>query len=224
MHNILTIIFFSVLLLFTASCEEVEEKPQPKVRKEQKAPLPEITLDRIDLWVELTGELGDFIRRFSLENEEVSNRRELMMLVHSSSRTQLAYTGIFDEAGMTSREFWNILKEMKMVRKYMDIKREEELHNKQLDALISAGMEEIELLKKRLKQGEPPADADETIRSMEAKIREFEELKGNVKPESVGISHDMIDLWKRNSGRIEGAISDMWKVKEKREADIFTHF
>jgi len=198
--------------LFTVNaCHKQEEVVVEKAPEKEERPLPEISQQRIDVWLKVAGEIGDYIRKFSLEGEDVSEKRSLTMLSHSSQRTQVAFGKIFEDAGMSMKEFWNIMKEMKKVSKYFEIKEEEGRQIRELNEIIAAGREEIERLKREMVDG----DTTDTILAIQEKIREFEEFKGNISPVSVGVKTEMIALWENNDERINKAISEMWKVREK---------
>lgn len=198
------------LAFSSAACQKEEEKVVAVVIKEEKQ-LPPISQERIDVWVKVAGEIGEYIRKFSLEGEDVSEKRSLTMLSHSSQRTQVAFSKIFEKAHMGSDEFWNIKKEMERIKKYFDIKIEEKQQAKDLDVIIAAGREEIARLRREMGDN----DSMDTIQAMQDKIREFEEFKGNISPVSVGVKKELISLWENNGDRINEAISDMWKVRER---------
>jgi len=217
-RNLTVLLLASFFLLTTNACQRQEEGLVAKSTEKKEKPLPQITQERIDIWIKVAGEIGEYIRKFSLEGEDVSEKRSLTMLSHSSQRTQVAYGKIFEDARLSSDEFWNIMKEMKRVRQYFEIKEEEEQQVRDLNELIATGKEEIETLKRE--RGEDKSM--ETILAMEEKIREFEGFKGDISPASVGIRADLILLWKNNGDRINKAISDMWKVRE-REVVPYKH-
>ncbi len=219
---------FLFLLLFlpvvtSSSCRKSEREVAPPPRSEKER-LPEITQERVDLWIRVAADVGEYVRKFSLENEDVVERRSLMLIVHGSPRAQIAYSRIFERAGMTTEEFWNILSEMKRVKKYLAIKEEEKLQREKLDELIQAGWEEIEALERLEKEGGRSGGSKETIEAMKGKIREFEALKSDITPESVGVDREMIALWLKNRERFEKALSAMWKGRKRAEPDLFTHF
>lgn len=198
------------LFLWTApGCQKAEEEPSVVVKKEE-APLPELSQERIDLWFTLAAEISRYIRKFSLDDEDVRDKRDLMMLAHSSSRSQYAYSEIFKEAGMSTAEFWSILDEMQDVEKYTKIKNEEAAQNTQLDALIESGEKELTILKKQQQSD----NLIKTIADMEVKLDEFRSLRGNVSPESVGVSEMAISLWKANKDKIDEALFAMWKISK----------
>jgi len=214
--------FFLLLILFLAfnadSCSKKKEE-KAKAEKKEEVLIPPLSQPRIELWFGVAERVGEFIRKFSLENEEADEKRELMILAHSSVRTQTAYGKIFKDMGMSVEEFWKVMDELKKVKKYFRIKEDESVQNKDLHALIEAGREEIAALKLKMERMgiSEKSSAEETIKTMEAKIDEFQSMKGNIKPESVGINDDLIALWKKNGNKFEEAFSSMWKVKVKRE-------
>lgn len=223
----LAFFLFVVLILSSISACQKEEKaaaPTPKVVVE---PLPPITQKRIDLWIDVTGRLAEYIKRFALKVEEVSDKRELMMLVHGSSRTQLAYSELFDETDMNTKEFWNILKEMKRVKKYLEIKKDEEDQNLNLKNLIDAGLDEIELLNKKIdieSSIEKKVPLKKSVAAIKAKIKEFEEFKGSISSESVGVGDELLELWVNNNVKYENALAAMWKLDPDKELEPYRHF
>jgi hypothetical protein len=210
-HRLISLLLVSFFLLTINACQKQEEVVVDKLIEKKEKPLPEISQQRIDVWLKVTEEIGKYIRKFSLEGEEVSEKRSLTMLSHSSQRTQVAFSKIFKDARMEIREFWNIMREVKKVRKYFDIKKEENQQAIELDAIIAAGRQEIERLKREMGEDE----SMDTILAMEEKIREFEEFKGNISPVSVGVKAELIALWEVNGERINKAISAMWQVRER---------
>lgn len=211
MHRLISLLLISFFLLTINACQKQEEVVVAKLVEEKEKPLPEISQARVDVWLKVTEEIGKYIRKFSLEGEEVSEKRSLTMLSHSSQRTQVAFSKIFKDAQMEIKEFWNIMREVKKVRKYFDIKKEESQQAIELDAIITAGRQEIERLKREMGEDE----SMDTILAMEEKIREFEEFKGNISPVSVGIKVELIALWENNGEKINKAISGMWQVRER---------
>ena len=193
------------------ACQKQEEVVVEKALEKKEKPLPEISQARVDVWLKVAEEIGKYIRKFSLEGEDVSEKRSLTMLSHSSQRTQVAFSKIFKDAQMEIKEFWNIMREVKKVRKYFDIKKEEKQQAIELDAIIVAGRQEIERLKREMGEDE----SMDTILAMEEKIREFEEFKGNISPVSVGVKAELIALWENNGEKINKAISGMWQVRER---------
>ncbi|MBE9536724.1 MAG: hypothetical protein IMF07_06040 [Proteobacteria bacterium] len=218
MRNLIALLLIPFFLLTINACQKQEEVVVAKLVEKKEKPLPEISQARVDVWLKVTEDIGKYIRKFSLEGEDVSEKRGLTMLSHSSQRTQVAFSKIFKDAGMEIKEFWNIMREVKKLRKYSDIKKEEKRQARDLDELIAAGREEIERLKREM--GEDVSMG--TILAMEEKIREFEEFKGNISPVSVGVKAELIVLWESNGEKINKAISDMWKVRE-REVVPYNH-
>lgn len=200
------------------ACQKEEAKVVETATEKKEEILPEISQERIDIWLGVTGKIGDYIRKFSLEGEDVSEKRSLTMLSHSSQRTQVAFSKIFKGSGMSIKEFWKIMSEVKKVRKFFDIKKEEKQQAKDLDQIIVAGKEEIERLKREMGDNE----SMDTILAMQEKIREFEEFKGNISPVSVGVKAELVTLWENNGEKINNAISDMWKVRD-REVVPYNH-
>ena len=211
MRKLIVLLTIPVFLVLLNGCQKQEEVVVEKAPEKKEKPLPVISQERIDVWIEVAGKIGKYIEKFSLEGEDVSEKRSLTMLSHSSQRTQVAFSKIFKDAGMSIKEFWNIMREVKKVRKYFGIKEEEELQARELDKIIAAGREEVERLKREM--GEDVSM--DTILAMEEKIREFEEFKGNISPVSVGVKAELIALWEVNGERINKAISAMWQVRER---------
>ena len=210
----LLLLLFAFLAFTSVSCQKEEEKPAPPPKKVEE-PLPAVTQERVDLWLKVSGELGRFVRKFSLEKENVTEKRTLMILVHGSARTQGAYSQIFDAAGIKTKEFWNILDVMEKSKKYLEIKEEEKVQNANIDEFVAAGKAEAALLKKELAAEESQAERkalEETLSSMEKKMNEFISMKGNITPASVGIEEEMIALWLANKTKMEAALAAMWKV------------
>ncbi len=223
-------LLFIVLAFFAftaASCQKEEEKTPPPPRKVAE-PLPAVSQDRIDFWLKVSADLGKYIRKFSLEKENVTEKRTLMILVHGSARTQSAYSQIFDEAGMKTREFWNILDMMEKSKKYLEIKDEEKVQNASIDEFVAAGGAEAELLKKELAAEKSPDERmalEETLSSMEKKMNEFLAMKGNITPAAVGIEEEMIALWLANREKMENAPDSMWKVGDaSQQRETYEHF
>lgn len=221
---------FFLFVLFTFSlisaCQKEDKKvaPKPEIVVE---PLPPITQKRIDLWIDKSGELAEYIKRFALKVEEVSDKRELMMLVHGSSRTQLAYSEIFDKADMDTKEFWNILQEMKKAKKYLEIKKDEEEQNLNIKELIEAGRAEITILNKKKDEENSPEkrlSLEKSISAIKAKIAEFEELSGDISAKSVGIEDELLRLWNDNKVDYEKALESMWKLGPEKEFEPYRHF
>ena len=211
MRNLIALLLIPFFLLTMNACQKQEEVVVEKALEKKEKPLPEISQARVDVWLKVTEEIGKYIRKFSLEGEDVSEKRSLTMLSHSSQRTQVAFSKIFKDAQMEIKEFWNIMREVKKVRKYFDIKKEESQQAIELDAIIAAGRQEIERLKREMGEDE----SMDTILAMEEKIREFEEFKGNISPVSVGVKAELIVLWENNGEKINKAISGMWQVRER---------
>lgn len=209
-------IFFILLIftpLFLASCQKEAEKSASVAKKPEK-PLPPINQERLSLWIQVAGDIGAYIRKVSLKEEEVYEKRTLVMIAHSSARTELEYSKIFEDRGMTAKEFWHIVDEMDRIQKYEDIKKEELEQAKELDRLINSGVDEIKVLQKRLekeKSDEKKKSIIETIESMENKINEFRDYKANISPESVKIDSSLIKLWNENKEKYETALAAMWK-------------
>ena len=208
------ILVFLLLIPFSLiSCAKVEEKPLPVVKKPEKQ-LPPMSQERLSLWIQVAGDIGEYIRKVSLKEEEVYEKRTLVMIAHSSARTQLEYSNIFDKRGMTAKEFWNIVDEMERAQKYFDIKKEEHDQAKELDSLINSGVDEIKVLQlelKKVKSEEQKKLIEDTIKAMEIKIDEFRGFKANLSPDSVKIDPDLLKLWKENKENFETALRSMWK-------------
>ncbi|MDH3974992.1 MAG: hypothetical protein OEV42_11995 [Deltaproteobacteria bacterium] len=211
--NYLLFVFFLFIPVFFTSCKKAEEKPAPAVKKPEK-PFPPITEERLSLWIDVAGDIGAYIRKVSLREEEVYEKRTLVMIAHSSARTELEYSNIFKKRGMTAREFWNIVDEMDKVRKYLDIKKEELEQAKELDRLINSGIDEVKALQKTLeneKSLERKKSIAKTVRAMKEKISEFRSYKANISPEAVKIDPFLLNLWKNYKQKYETALAAMWK-------------
>lgn len=211
------LLFLCLLLipLFLVSCQKTEEKPLPIAKKPEK-PLPPVTQERLSLWFEVAGDIGKYIRKVSLKEEEVYEKRTLVMIVHSSARTELEYSKIFEERGMTPNEFWHIIDEMDRVRKYIDIKKEEIQQAKELDTLINSGADEVKLLREKMeneKSAEKKKVIEETIKAMKEKMDEFRSLKSNISPEEVNVDPLLIKLWQVNREKYKTVLAAMWKRK-----------
>lgn len=212
--------FFAAFFLFTTiSCQKREEKTAEPPRKIAEQ-LPEISQERIDLWFDTADRLAAYIRKYSLPDEGVADKRDLMMLVHGSSRTQIAYKQIFDETGISTKEFWNILDEMFRAKKYLALKDEEKKQNAELDALVRAGKKELAGLKERESKQKSEHDKKmlmEIREKIEKQIEEFSELKGDMSPEDFGISRSLIELWEKNKVKFEKVLAGMWKEDSPAE-------
>ena len=208
------ILIFLLLIPFSLiSCEKVEEKPLPVVKKTEK-PLPPLSQERLSLWTQVAGDIGAYIRKVSLKEEEVYEKRTLVMIAHSSARTQLEYSSIFDKRGMSAKEFWRIVDEMERAQKYFDIKKEEHDQAKELDSLINSGVDEIKVLQRELKKEKSEKKKkiiEDTIKTMEIKIDEFRGFKANLSPDAVKVDPNLLKLWNENKESFETAYRSMWK-------------
>ncbi|MDT8316867.1 MAG: hypothetical protein RQ824_02610 [bacterium] len=208
----LTILF--LLFSFTLISCQKEEKvvTKPLIAED---PLPEITADRLQLWFSIAPQLGHYIRKFALEGEAVNDKRDLLMLAHSSARTQMAYSEIFESNSMPTREFWNIIDEMERVKKYSLLKHEEKTQNVRIDDLIKAGIEELDSIRKKAESEiseEKRNRLNATVKAMELEIEELRELRGDLTPESVGIDEKTMTLAKANMDSYEKALAALWKT------------
>ena len=205
-------VLFILLSLALISCEKEEEvKTSPAV---VKAPLPQITAERLQLWFRIAPQIGSYIRKFALEGEAVNDKRDLLMLAHSSARTQMAYSEIFDSNSMSTSEFWNIINEIERVKKYLLLKHEESTQNVRIDELIKAGEEEMESMRSKAASNiaeEKKSRINASIREMELKMVELRELKGNLTPASVHIDETVMALAKENINEYEKVVAAMWK-------------
>ena len=211
----LFLIFFLVLFSFTLSACQKEEISEVAPVKIVEEPLPEITAERIDLWVQVAADLSHYIRRFALEGESVTIRRDVLMLAHSSPRTQLAYRKLFEKSGMQMREFWNIIDEAERVKKYLLLKHEESTQNVRIDILVKAGIEELDSIRKDAadeKFEEKKTHLNATIKAMEIKIDELKDLKGNLTPDAVGIDEKVMALIQTHMDVYEKALAAIWKM------------
>jgi hypothetical protein len=207
----LLLILFSFTLI---SCQK-EEITEVVPAKIVKKPLPEITSDRLELWFNIAPQLGRYIRKFALDGEAVTDKRDLLMLAHSSARTQMAYSEIFDTNSMPTREFWNIIDEAERVKKFFLLKHEETTQNVRIDALIEAGIEELDSIRKDVaheKIEDKKVRMNATIKAMELEIDELRDLKGNLTPDSVGIDKEVMALIQSRMGSYEKALAVIWKL------------
>ena len=202
-------LLFSFVLI---SCEKEEKvTPKPVV---VVAPLPEVTAERLGVWFKIAPQVGSYIRKFALEGEAVNDKRDLLMLAHSSARTQMAYSEIFESNSMATSEFWNIIDEMENVKKYLLLKHEETTQNVRIDELIKAGMEEMESMRRKAGSKVPEEKKtrlNATIKEMELKIDELRDLRGDLTPGSVGIDDKIMALAMSNMDSYEKVIAAMWK-------------
>lgn len=198
--------------IFLISCEKEEVlKTAPAV---VEAPLPQVTTERLGVWFTIAPQIGSYIRKFALEGEAVNDKRDLLMLAHSSARTQMAYSEIFESNSMATREFWNIIDEMENVKKYLLLKHEEKTQNVQIDALVEAGIEEMESMRRKAGSSiaeEKKARLNASIKEMEMKIDELRELRGDLTPGAVGIDENVMALARSNMDAYEKALAAMWK-------------
>ena len=211
----LSLILFLVLFSFTLSACQKEEISEVAPAKIVEEPLPEITAERIDLWVLVAADLSHYIRRFALEGESVTIRRDVLMLAHSSPRTQLAYRKLFEKSGMQMREFWNIIDEAERVKKYLLLKHEESTQNVRIDILVKAGIEELNSIRQDAsaeKSEEKKTRLNATIKAMELKIDELRDLKGGLTPDAVGIDEKVMALIQTNMDVYEKALAAIWKM------------
>lgn len=211
----LSLILFFILFSFSlVSCQK-EEVSEVSPAKIVEKPLPEITADRLELWFNIAPQLGRYIRKFALEGEAVNDKRDLLMLAHSSARTQMAYSEIFDSNSMPTLEFWNIIDEAERVKKYFLLKHEETTQNVRIDALIEAGIEELDLIRKDAaseKSEDKKRRLNKTVEEIELKIDELRDLKGDLTPDSVGIDEGVMALVQTNMNSYEKALATIWKT------------
>ncbi len=211
----LLLILLLILFSFTLSACQKEEPVEVLPAKIVEEPLPEITAQRLTLWVQVAADLSHYIRRFALDDEAITSRRDVLMLAHSSPRTQLAYGQLFDKSGMEMREFWNIIYEAERVKKYHLLKHEESTQNKRIDILVEAGLEELDSIRKEL-ASESSEDRKkrlgEAITGIESKIEELNDLKGDLSPDAVSIDEEILLLIQANRGLYEKTIDSIWKM------------
>ena len=213
LRSLSLILFFFLFSFSLVSCqkEEISEVSPPKI---VEAPLPEVTSERLGVWFTIAPKLGSYIRKFALEGEAVNDKRDLLMLAHSSARTQIAYSEIFESGSMPTREFWNIIDEMENVKKYLLLKHEETTQNVRIDELIKAGMEEMESMRRKAGSKIPEEKKtrlNASIKEMELKIDEIRDLRGDLTPGSVGIDDSVMALAMSNMDSYEKVIAAMWK-------------
>lgn len=207
------LLFLLLSFVVVTACGKKEEAPVKSATKQEK-PLPQLSQERVDLWLGIVHELKDYIRRFSLDDEKIVDKRDLMFLAHGSERTWFAYEKLFDDAGMSTKEFWNIKKKLEDAQKFLALKEKELDDNKRLDELIKAGREELEGLKAELASESADVDQDglkKIIADIESQIEEFEMLKGNVSLADVSLNQQIIDLWEKNHLKFTSALEAMWK-------------
>lgn len=220
--------FFSLsiallILIVLPACSKKEEAPKTQKVKKYAPDYKVITEEKLDQWLRASEKVGEFIRRFALEDEDVADKRDFMSVAHSSERTEIALRSLFDESGLKQGEFWWIMDRFEEARKYTEIKAQEESQNTRIDALLAAGREERAALEKSIEKEKIEARKNEFARRLgivNAKFTELSSLKGNTIPEKVGVEPANIELWKKNKDRIEAAVKKMWKVKPGGKAEI----
>lgn len=224
-NPILSVVLAAIITfgLFPA-CSGKEEKVQKaqKVRKFE----PEykiITQEKLEEWLRASEKVGEYIRRFSLKDEEVRNKNEFMVIAHSSSRTEAELRTLFDGMGLKSGEFWWIMDLLNEARLYADIKLQEGTQNLRIDVLLAAGREERTDVEKSLLKERDEAKRKEFTRRLNVintKFSELSSLKGRTTPEKVRVEPANIELWNKNKDRVEAAIKKIWKVNEGRSSEI----
>lgn len=218
----LLILLSSLLLIFPA-CSKKEEAP--KVQKVKKF-TPEnkvITGEKLEQWLMASERVGEFIRRFALEDEDVRSKDDFMFLAHSSPRTEAILTSLFNNMELKQGEFWWILERFADAGKYAELKAQEESQNRRIDIILSAGREEKASTEKVLEREKEDLRRKELmgrLNIINAKFSELSSLKGNITPEKVGIEPANIEIWNKNKERIEAAIKRMWKVRPGGKAEI----
>lgn len=216
---------FTAILMFAffPACSKKEEAPKVQKVKKFTPEYKVITEEKLEQWLKATEKVGEFIRRFALEDEEVADKRDFMSVAHSSERTEIALKSLFEDTGLKQGEFWWIMDRFEEARKYTEIKAQEESQNTRIDALLAAGREERVALEKSLEKEKTEVKKKELERRLgiiNAKFTELSSLKGHTTPEKAGIEPANIEIWKKNKERIEAAIKKMWKVKPGGKAEI----
>jgi hypothetical protein len=213
-----------MLIVFPA-CSKKEEAPQSGTQKVKKyAPdYKVITDDKLEHWLNASERVGDFIRRYALEEEDVASKEDFMFIAHSSPRTEAALTSLFKGLELKQGEFWWILERLDEAKRYIEIKALEDIQNKRIDMILAAGRDEKAATEKALAKEMDEERKKELVRRLDiinAKFSELSSLKGHTTPKKVGVEPANVELYGRNKDRIEAAIKKMWKVKPGGRAEM----
>lgn len=219
-----SVVLFTVgAIAFLPACAKKEEAPKVQKVKKFTPEYKVITEEKLAEWLRATEKVGEFIRRFALEDEEVADKRDFMSVAHSSERTEIALKSLFEDTGLKQGEFWWIMDRFDEARKYTEIKAQEESQNARIDTLLAAGREERATLDKSLEKERSEGKRRELERRLgivNAKFSELSSLKGHTTPEKAGVEPANIEIWRKNKERIETAIKKMWKVKPGGKSEI----
>lgn len=214
-----------VLLAFFPACSKKEETPKTNVQKVKKF-TPEskvITEEKLAQWLRATERVGEFIRKFALENEDVKNKDEFMFLAHSSPRTEAVLTSLFKSMELKQGEFWWMLERLNEAKKYDEVKLFEDSQGRRIDLILAAGREERTATEKALAKALDDAGRKELawrLGIINAKFSELSSLKSHTTAEKVGVDPANLELWRKNRDRIEAAIKNMWKITEGGKEEI----
>lgn len=219
----LSLLIAFLMLIVIPACSKKEEAP--KVQKVKKF-TPEnkvITGEKLEQWLMASERVGEFIRRFALDDEDVRSKDDFMFLAHSSPRTEAILTSLFNNMELKQGEFWWMLERLDEAKRYAELKAQKETQNNRIDILLAAGREEIadtERVLEKEKEDSRKKELMGRLNIINAKFSELSSLKGNITPEKVGIEPANIEIWNKNKDRIEAAIKKMWKVRPGGKADI----
>lgn len=222
-RNASFLLLFFLLILIVPACSKKEEVPSVQKTKKFVPDYKVISEEKLNQWLGATEKVGEFIRRFAMEDEEVSDKRDFMSVAHSSERTEIVLKALFEETGLKQGEFWWIMDRFDDARKYTEIKSLEESQNVRIDALLAAGMEERADLGKSLEKEKSEAKKKELERRLgiiKEKFTDMSSLKGNTTPKKAGVEPANIELWKKNKDRIDSALKKMWKLKPGGKAEM----
>lgn len=217
--------FAVALLIVLPACSKKEEVFNDKVQKVRKfAPENQvITEGKLEQWLLATERVGEFIRKFALEDEDVRSKDDFMFLAHSSPRTEAMLTSLFKSMELKQGEFWWILERFVDAGKYADIKAQEAGQNRRIDIILAAGREEKASTEKSLAKEMTEGGRKELERRLgiiNAKFSELSTLKGNTTLEMVGVLQQNMELYSKNRERIEAAIKKMWKVRPGGKEEV----
>ena len=217
--------FAVALLILLPACSKKEEAVEGKVQKVKKfAPENQvITEGKLEQWLLATERVGEFIRKFALEDEDVRSKDDFMFLAHSSPRTEAMLTSLFKSMELKQGEFWWILERFVDAGKYAEIKAQEVSQNRRIDIILAAGREEKASTEKALAKEMTEDGKKELARRLgiiNAKFSELSTLRGVTTLEMVEVLPQNMELYSKNRDRIEAAIKKMWKVRPGGKEEI----
>lgn len=217
--------FAVALLIVLPACSKKEEVSNDKVQKVRKfAPENQvITEGKLEQWLLATERVGEFIRKFALEDEDVRSKDDFMFLAHSSPRTEAMLTSLFKSMELKQGEFWWILERFTETGKYAELKAQEESQNKRIDIILAAGREEKASTEKALAKEMTEGGRKELARRLDiinSKFSELSSLRGNTTAEKVGVVPQNMGLYSKNRDRIEAAIKKMWKIRPGGKEEV----